>query len=269
MHFVLSSFRTAFLFNLTILSLIFSALTIAPAQAIETDFLITVKARDGGFIGTSMGGAFIEIVDRRTGDIIASGATSGASGDIEKIINTPKNRRDTIYAKGDSAIAFSLDLFEPTPVTITATGPLIKKQNQVSVSEDLILIPGKDYSSQNGILLELPGFVVDVVHPPLHHTITFDKDKPITLVSNILKLSGNTLSNEGLWNYEDYEIEAHIYKDTLLLNSFALNYLNSAGNFGKKFKLPAPGIYTIMVSAYDPYTKEAGIDSTTVVLKAE
>lgn len=238
----------------------------APDNIIETNFAVTVKARDGSFIGSAAGGAEIVIRDRRTGDIIVHGATYGDSGDTAKLMADTHKRDEVLVDKTTAKFQFSIEIFEPTPVTVSATGPLGQGQALATVSEDMILIPGKDYTAGNGIMLELPGFAVDVLSPSSGKVEKLDTKKPVPVVVNVLKMSGEAIAPGTKWVPERYEVEARVYKDDVFVALAPLSYGGQPGMFTQNLKLPSAGVYRVVVTAFDKETKEAGMDSASFTL---
>jgi hypothetical protein len=232
----------------------------------ETDFKITVKSRDAKFIGTSMGGARVSIIDRRTGYIIIQGITNGGTGDTALIMKDTHSRDEALWSEGAADFEFSLELWEPTPVTVTAEGPLAQGQSLAKVSEDMVLIPGRDYVSGNGIMLEIPGFAVDVLSPRAHLNITHDPQTPVIVQANIVKMCGCHISEDGPWPAARYEVSAHIYKDNILVAEMPLEYMNEPSLYQKNIKIPIPGTYRVIVTAFDSLTKEGGMDTTSFIL---
>lgn len=233
----------------------------------ETNFVVTVKARDAKFIGTAAGGARIIIRDRRTGDIIASGITTGNTGDTKTIMQDAHERGAVLVGDNTARFEFSLDFWEPTPVTISATAPLGQLQSLVTVSEDMLILPGKDYTSGNGIMLEMPGFAVDITTPLPNQTFPFNPKTPFTLEANVMKLSGDKVAEDGPWDPERYEVEALVYRDSLFITKVKLPYTGEAGVYGINMNIPLFGTYRVIVTAFDPITKEAGMDITTIILE--
>jgi len=252
-----------------IIALLFScALACAgTAYAIDTDMTIRVKAKGGTFIGNEMGGAHVVIRRRHTGDILFDGITTGGAGDAEQIMDTGNARDALLAGEGDARLEFSLDLIEPTPVTISVTGPRGQAQSAVTATADYLLIPGKDYSDHNGIVIELPGLSVDVINPPVAHRTPYDEQSPVAVAANVVTLSGDNIEPGGLWPPERFEVEAHIYRDTTFITTVPLQYGNIPSQYIANMRLPRDGAYTVFVTAYDRLTKEAGVDTTTFVLE--
>ncbi|MEC8665281.1 MAG: hypothetical protein VXY16_07400 [Pseudomonadota bacterium] len=235
----------------------------------DTDFKITVKSRDAKFIGTSMGGARVMIVDKRTGDTIVEGVTTGGTGDTATIMKDTYERNPVYFTDGAAKFEFSLEILEPMPVTVTATAPLAQGQSLATVSEDMILIPLKDYTTGNGIMLELPGFAVDVLSPPAHRKLPHSPDRPITVTANVIKMCGCHIAEDSPWPPENYEVEAHVYVNSLYITSTPLEFTGEPGIYETNLKIPQPGTFRIVVTAFDPVTKEGGMDTTTIVLEKQ
>ena len=232
----------------------------------DTDFTVTVLAKDGKFIGDTMGGVRVIVRDKLTGDIMVDGHTYGTTGDTETIMADSIPRNATL-SNGDSAsFQFSLAILEPTKVTITAIAPLSQMQNAVTVSEDVTLIPGKDYTSGDGIRIEMPGIAVKVQSPLPNETMTFDPDIPLTIAANVMKLCGCKIAKDSPWEPENYDVEAYIYKGTQFITALPLQYAGSAGQYMTRVKIPLAGNYKVTVTAFDKNTKEGGMDTTTVSL---
>jgi len=128
------------------------------SEAVPTKLVIRAKSKDAKFIGTKMGGALVTVKDSETGKVLAKGLTAGSTGDTGKIMIQPKTRFGTI---SDRAAKFetSIDVTEPTLITIEVDAPLVTKPNIIRSSTQVWLIPGKDITGE-GIIIEIPGFSV-------------------------------------------------------------------------------------------------------------
>jgi len=235
-------------------------------HAKDTDVLITVKSKDAKFIGTAAGGARIIIRNRDTGEVVADGITYGGTGDTDLIMADTVARDQTLVTEGSAKFQLTLDFWEPLPVTISASAPLGQPQSMVSVSQDMLLLPGKDYTSGNGIMLEIPGFSVDVTSPQPNSEFNHSPDVPVSLEANVMKLCGCKIAEDTPWNPERYLVEAHIYRDSFYIATFEMPYAGESGIYAQNIKIPLAGTYRLMVTAFDSVTKESGMDLTTVIL---
>ena len=236
-------------------------------NAEDIDVKITVRAQDARIVGNAVGGAYVMIRDRRNGDILAEGVTAGGAGDEKTIMDA--HARDAVFSdEGSADLELSLTVLEPLPVTVSARAPLAQAQAAVTVSQDMILIPGQDYSTGDGILLTVPGFAVDVIEPALGGTMKHDPNKAVELRAHIAKLSGDRIGGkDGSWPADRYKVQAHIFKESVFVTSFDMKYGGEPGLFAANMKMPLPGTYRAIVSAFDPRTKESGVDATTITLE--
>ena len=95
------------------------------AQTSETNFVVTVKAKDSKFIGTAAGGARVIIRDQRTGDIIANGITAGGTGDTDAVVNPgggPADLRRLLRRRGSPAVGLDGHHHSPRSQKLGPTG---------------------------------------------------------------------------------------------------------------------------------------------------
>ena len=62
------------------------------ALAAETRLVVRARARDGKFVGTSMGGVRVVLRDAQSGQVLASGVTSGSTGNTQTLMKQPQVR---------------------------------------------------------------------------------------------------------------------------------------------------------------------------------
>ena len=235
------------------------------ASGEATPISVSVLSNDGKFIGSSLGSAQIVIRDSLTGAILASGRTSGSTGDTARIMKSPQPRDHVLHSEGSARFEATLDLDRPTRVRVEATGPLAQMQSASTVTETWTLLPGKDYAKGNGLLLRMHGMVVDVLSPPAHLK-TSDVEQ-IQVAANIMKMCGCPISAETPWPIERYTIEAHVYKaGGDLVETYPLPYAGEKSQFAGSIPMPGTGAFEIVVTAFDAKTRDSGADSTTVII---
>lgn len=244
---------------------LFSAEAFSQSAAKATDIIVRAKSKDAKFIGTSMGGAFVTITEVKTGEVLAEGVTEGSTGDTQKLVVDPVERYELLSTPGAAKFETTLNLSEPVFVTIKAVAPNAKKQAHVESSTQLWLIPGKDISG-DGIILEIPGFVVDVLNPQTHQTVN---DKQIEIRANIVMMCGCPTSDGGLWDSSEYEIKAMIKKDGKMVESVPLTFTGQTSTFSANYTAPENGVYEITVYAYHDKTGNTGLDRTTVIVSEQ
>jgi len=153
----------------------------------RTRITVRVKTKDAKFLGSSMGGALVTLRDARTSELLASGRTTGSTGDTERIMKRPNTARDVISDVTSACFRTELDLAEPRLVEVTAYGPLAQTQSAVQCSSQQWVIPGKHISEGDAWILELTGLAVDIFHPPAHSRV-FASNGSLELRANVIML---------------------------------------------------------------------------------
>ncbi len=143
-------------------------------SAQTTKVTIRALAKDAKFIGTGIGGALVTVKDHYTQEILAKGYTEGASGNTDKIVKAPKARYAQITDEATAKFVASINVQEPTLVDIDVIAPFGRRNATVKSSTQIWVIPGKDILG-DGIVLEIPGFIVDIVKPNTHETVSVEK----------------------------------------------------------------------------------------------
>jgi hypothetical protein len=136
-----------------------------------TEITVRVKTKDAKFLGTSMGGALISIKDAQTGELLAKGLTTGGTGNKTRIMKTPVVRGVPISDESAAKFTATIDINEPRRIEVTAYGPMVNLQAANKVSATQWVVPGKHITGGDGWMLELPGFVVDVIAPQTPATL--------------------------------------------------------------------------------------------------
>lgn len=238
------------------------------ALAEDTPLSVSILSKDAKFIGTSMGGVRVTIARAGTGEVLARGQTRGSTGDTALIMADERGRDQVLRTEGSARFDTVIDIDQPTPVTVTAHGPLAQPQAAKTMTQQRLLIPGKDYSAGNGILLTMPGMAVDVLDPPAHAVRQGDMPVRVPVAVNAVKLCGCPLRDIGPWPVERYQVEAHIYRDgDQRVGTVPLSYTGETSQFGGEITFDSPGVYEIAVTVFDPATKDGGVDRTTVIVR--
>lgn len=233
------------------------------AQPVDTDIVVRAKARDGKFIGSSVGGAMIRIKDADSGKILAEGVTEGGTGNTDLIMKTPKTRYSSITENAASFKA-TLAIEKPVFLTIEVLAPYIKKQARTLSQTQTWLVPGKPIAG-DGLTVEVPGMIVDILSPGTH-LYTPLKQAPYEIKANVVMMCGCIVTPGGLWDGSAMEIAAIVDKDGRRYKTVPLQMQEAMNTFSAQLKPDAPGNYRITVYAYDPKTGNTGIDQTSFVV---
>ena len=237
----------------------------APCSAEPTDITVRVISRDAKFIGSSMGGVRITIRDADTGEILAQGVTEGGTGNTDRIMKRDRKRGDTLSTKDAAKYAVRLDLQEPRRIRVTAFGPLAQRQSASRVSAVQWVVPGKHLTGGDGWLLEMPGFVVDVLAPPTHVKLK-GIPRTVQLKANVTMMCGCPIEPRGLWDANRYEVKALIKRNGQAAGTVPLAYAGATSQFAGTLKVDKPGTYEAVVYAYDGSNGNTGLDKVTFIV---
>lgn len=250
-------------FILTLFATFLLLISIVPTVAQETNIMIRVQSKDAKFIGSSIGGAQIIVKDDLTGKILAEGITKGSTGDTPMIMEQPISRGKSITNEETAGFLARLDIQEPVFVTIEAIAPINKKQARVRTSTQQWIIPGKDIGG-DGIVLEVPGFVVDILSPQTHEIIS--NGKTVSITANVVLMCGCPVTSGGMWNADNYEVNAIISAPGIETRIIPLKTDKKPSTFSAKADL-GTGNFEIIVYAFDPATGNTGLDKTNIIIK--
>ncbi|MFP3833756.1 hypothetical protein [Chryseobacterium sp. SIMBA_028] len=246
-----------------ITTLFFSNLMIS---ATETKVMIRAKAKDAKFIGSSLGGAHIIVRNKLNQQILAEGNTTGTTGNTDLIMKTPKVRGNSIIDDQTGGFLATIDIDEPTFVNIEVISPLNSKQAQAVVSTELWLIPGKNILGE-GITLEIPGYIIDILKPRTHQYIGLKtiKDKPFLFQANIVMMCGCVIEKGGVWNSDEIEVKGILKKDGKFVKNIDLS-LVSTNLFEGSHIINTAGNYELILYAYHEKTGNTGVDKVNYVV---
>jgi hypothetical protein len=246
-----------------LLIFIFTSFTLFAKQ---TKLIVRAKAKDAKFIGSSLGGAYFIIRDKVTNKILAEGKTSGSTGNTDLIMTVPGKRGVSITDEQTAKFLAVIDIEEPTFISIEAISPLNNKQAQVKASTELWLIPGKDILG-DGVILEIPGFIIDILEPRTHHYISLKsvKDKVFKIKSNIVMMCGCVINETGAWKASEIEVTGILKKDGVYVRDIKLS-LTETNLFEANTLIEATGNYELIVYAYNSKSGNTGIDKVNFVI---
>lgn len=232
--------------------------TDAAAQTMETDVTVRALSQGAKFIGTSVGGARITILDAETGEVLDQGKTVGGTGSTERIMRT-KHGRDRVLSTEDAAkYTTSLWLEEPRTVKIRAFGPLNHTDDANTAAVTQKILPGKDLTGGDAVRVTIRGFVVDVLQPERYeaqgNTVSMDVKARVTM------MCGCPIIPDGLWDANDYQIRLKVRRDGEQVDEFPMEYADRASHFVRRVTLKQAGRYHLMVYAHDPANGNTGYE---------
>ena len=141
------------------------------------------------------------------------------------------------------------------------------KQAQVTAQTELWLIPGKHILG-DGIILEIPGFIVDVLYPRTHQYIKGSEldQSALKLRTNIVMMCGCTINKDGLWDANRIEVEAIIKRNGYWLKNHSLEWIDT-NLFEVNLEKLEAGQYEIFVTAYDSVSGNTGVDIINFIIE--
>ncbi|MCG8418669.1 MAG: hypothetical protein MJE77_12080 [Proteobacteria bacterium] len=235
------------------------------AEAEPTRITVRVIAKGAKFIGSSMGGVAIVVRDVDTDAILAQGVVRGSTGDTD-VIMTAGKRGTPLSTPGAAAFTATLDLDEPRRVDIIAYGPRGQLQGAARASVTHWLVPGRHVTGGDGVVLELPGFIVDVLEPGAHTFVARSAGK-VRIDASITMMCGCSIAPGGLWNADEFTIMAQVKRNGKLVREQAMKYAGRFNRFTTDVDARRPGTYHVLVYAYDGKNGNTGVDATTFVVK--
>ncbi|WP_080778877.1 hypothetical protein [Chryseobacterium phocaeense] len=244
-------------------ALLFSGFTVSAA---ETKIMIRAKARDAKFIGSSLGGAHIIVRNKLNQQILAEGNTTGSTGNTDLIMKTTRTRETSITDPQTAGFLATIDIDEPTFVSIEVLSPLNNRQAQAAVSTELWLLPGKHILG-DGIILEIPGFIIDILKPRTHQYIALSsiKGKPFLFQANVVMMCGCVVDKGGIWNSDEMEVKGILKKDGKFIRNVQMS-LVSANLFEGSDLINTPGNYELTLYAYHEKSGNTGVDKVNYVV---
>ncbi len=234
----------------------------------NTKLIVRAKAKDAKFIGSSIGGAFVMVKNADTDEILAKGLTEGSTGNTGLIMSAPHERYMQLSDDRTARFETSLSIEEPMFLTIEVHSPYTHRSARVVASTQVWLIPGKDII-HDGIVLEIPGFIIDILNPHTHRFLEKAdlKDGFLNVEANIVMMCGCTISKGGLWDGTKMDVQAILKWNGQKVGEYLLEMTDTANLFSGKIPLSEGGNYEIIVYAFDPETGNTGVEKVNFILE--
>jgi len=246
-----------------VIAFLFSCICVS---ATETKIVIRAKAKDAKFVGSSLGGAYVIIRNKVNQQILAEGKTTGSTGNTDLIMKAPKMRESSIVDAQTACFLANIDIDEPTFINIEVASPINYRQAQVKVSTELWLIPGRDILGE-GIILEIPGFIIDILKPRTHQYIALNaiKNKLLQIRANVVMMCGCVIDKGGIWNSDEIEVKSILKKDGKYIKDIKMSLI-STNLFEGSYLISCAGNYELILYAYDEKTGNTGVDKVNYVI---
>lgn len=229
-------------------------------QAQPTQIIVRAKAKDAKFLPESLG-VYVTIRDHLSGEILAKGKAKGGSGNTARIMADAIPRQQQLADENTSKYEATIDLQEPTFVDIEVTGSTNRKNGTRVASTQLWLIPGK-HMVGDGIVLEISGFIVDILAPTTQQYIRLAdiESGELPIRASVTMACGCVIASGATWNADDYLIAAIIKHQGQVVGEIPMTYTGTWNNFHAALPISEKGDYEVQVYAYDGKTCNTGVD---------
>ncbi|WP_419319964.1 hypothetical protein ACN2C7_03855 [Caulobacter sp. ErkDOM-E] len=234
--------------------------SVHPAMAEPTKIEVRVIARGAKFLGGYTSPVRVTLSDADTGETLARGATSGSTGDTQRIMTNGKDS-DGKRASADSAVfQTTLDIDRPRRVTVTVAGPLSQPQATTTASSTQWVLPGHDVTAGDGWLIELPGLIVDIADPIAYRWVKVGETVPLRV--GVTMLCGCAILETGPWRSGDTEVEAFVTTNGKSLRRIPLRFEPSTAVFVANVPADEVGLYEVEVRGWMKASNNAGVART-------
>ena len=225
---------------------------IAPRQ---TRIVTHVVTHDAKLIGSAVGGVRVVIRDAVTDRILAEGRHDGATGDTKRIMQDPRTRGDTIFKAADGArYEATVSIATPTMVDVSAEGPLGYPDQMARASKRLLLLPGRDVGG-DGIVLELHGYVIDLIAPDT--TQALSASSSLKIRARVRMLCSCPTQPGGMWEVRD--VVARLVRNNIVAREAPLAYGGEQSVYAGELGPVEPGVYELEVIAANPAAATFGV----------
>lgn len=244
----------------------------------QTNVLVRVQAKGGKFLGPDAGYSQVTITDVSTGNVLARGIASGGSGNLSSPNFFPScTRQPVVTTQGNGAQSLlwlsampptipptagfqaTLDLDAPTLVRFTADALTGGKPNGHSVSQTMWITPGADLSAEPGVVLVIPGLIVNVLSATVNGS-------SLSVTAWVSMMCGCKIDPALPWLPGEFAVTATVTcADGKQVKPATLSFQKTSTFVTTPpIELPGPGTYTVSVDAVQPAEGNVGSATATV-----
>ena len=245
----------------------------------QTRVLVRVQAKGGKFLGPDAGYSQVTLRDAASGNVLAQGIASGGSGNLSGTFHPSATRQAIVTTQSTGAqsllwlsampptippaagFAATLDLDAPTLVQLTADALTGGKPNGHSVTETMWLTPSADLSAEPGVVLVIPGLIVNV----LSATVA---GSSLSVTAWASMMCGCKIDPTLPWLPTEFAVTTSVADASGNPVAQATLAFQTTSTFGtaQPISLPGPGTYTLAVEAVQPAEGNVGSASTRITV---
>lgn len=237
-----------------------------------TNVLVRVQAKGGKYIGPDAGYALVTVRDATNGNELAQGIAAGGSGNLSPSFSAGASREVIVTTQLTGAqnltwlsalpvttppaagLLVSLNLAAPTLVEFTAQSLTNGQPNGHYITETMWLTPGANLTSEPGLVLVIPGLLVNV--------LSFSPGKSsVGVTAWVTMMCGCKIDPTLPWLPTEFTVTATVLdrNGRVVVQPQQLGF-QSTSTFGttQPLQLPGPGSYTMVINAVQPLEANAG-----------
>ncbi len=224
-------------------------------KAEPTRIMVRAHTLDAKFIADGIGGARVLIEDAESGELLDEGMIRGGTGDTDLIMRQPHGRRQRLSDEATGGYLATLDIDRPRWVRIRVLAPYGRRQSLQEASVTTWVLPGHDLTAGDGIVLRMPGLIVDGWTQMM-------KDGRLLIMADVTMLCGCPITPDGLWPAGEFELRAHLRLGKERFGPVEMKFSSESGLFIGEFRPRKPGTYQVLIGAFQPATGNTGVART-------
>lgn len=240
-----------------------------------TNVLVRVQAKGGKFVGPDAGYTRVTLTDAGSGAVLAQGIAQGGSGTLtggfvsgatrQQVVTSMWGTQTTLWlsatpGSATAGLTASLELDAPTFVQFTAEALTDGTPNGHAVSQTMWLIPGADLTAEPGVVLVLPGLIVqDLAAAPVAA-----QPSSVAVSAYVAMMCGCRIDPSLAWQPSEFAVTATVTDagGTVVAQAPLACTGMSAFAAAAPIALPGAGTYTLTVDAVQAAEANAGHAST-------
>ena len=240
----------------------------------KTRVLVRVQAKGGKYLGDDIGGSWVTVRNSHTGELLASGVTSGDSGSLSnsyvpnassRVIVTPgSSPRIHWLVAGPNSSRFSAEiaLERPAMLEVSVFGAIGGLQTAHKAVATQWAVPGNDV--EMGV--EISGLLVQVMDPPTHMKL-LSSASTVPLKAKVAMMCGCPINIGMPWIPSDFNVTAHVRNlgsgAVVAVVPLAFSRSGVSGLYEGSYNVTEPGFYDVTILAVQRSTGNTGAGQVT------
>ncbi len=253
-----------------------------------TRLLVRVQARGGKFLADDIGGSQVTVHDAHTGELLGGGLARGTSSGELTATYAPSASQNAVITPAStlgpqminwlvaapsgappaSSLTLDLPIVQPTLLAVTAYGPVGGLQSVQRVTTTTWMVPGSPITQGPGLVVEMPGLLVQVLQPPTHDFVNV-----ASFNVKVTMMCGCEIALKPRWYWvpEDFAVSVEIFdvaNPEVKLDGYSLTFQQTPdgkGLFSGNRPLPArQSYYRAVVTAVQKSTGNVGTATVTL-----